>query len=241
MWTVISRSQNSNSGHSQWLCRCDCGIEKIVRGSSLKQGRTRSCSCSSAFFYRVGREGNLLNKVLPHLYEEWSSRNTHSFDSVTCGSGEKFWWLCPLCSYEWKAAPYTRSKGHGCPSCNIPQHSNLEKRIKSYLIELDIPFDCQYSIKRVKNGKRNSSLRLDFLVHYKGRKIGIECQGSHHYIPTNFGSKNKTPEECFDEIVCNDESKVRICKSLGIPLVEIPYYVKNKKNYLIKILEEGCK
>ena len=28
-----------------WLCRCDCGTEKPVAGSSLRKGRVRSCGC----------------------------------------------------------------------------------------------------------------------------------------------------------------------------------------------------
>src|SRR5262245_17127587 len=31
-------------GH-QWLCRCECGVEKVVLGSSLKSGNTLSCGC----------------------------------------------------------------------------------------------------------------------------------------------------------------------------------------------------
>ena len=30
---------------SQWLCRCDCGNEKIVRGKDLKRGVVKSCGC----------------------------------------------------------------------------------------------------------------------------------------------------------------------------------------------------
>jgi hypothetical protein len=32
------------SGHRQWLCRCDCGTEKIVSSSNLRNGRSRSCA-----------------------------------------------------------------------------------------------------------------------------------------------------------------------------------------------------
>lgn len=30
---------------AHWLCRCDCGNERIIQGSALKHGRTRSCGC----------------------------------------------------------------------------------------------------------------------------------------------------------------------------------------------------
>lgn len=31
--------------HAIWLCQCDCGKEKAVRGNKLQQGRTKSCGC----------------------------------------------------------------------------------------------------------------------------------------------------------------------------------------------------
>ncbi|NYD37695.1 hypothetical protein BJ983_003797 [Actinomycetospora corticicola] len=30
-----------------WYCRCDCGSEKAIRGTNLKQGASRSCGCQS--------------------------------------------------------------------------------------------------------------------------------------------------------------------------------------------------
>lgn len=41
---VISRAANK-SGQTQWLCLCDCGSTKIIQGSSLTSGLTRSCMC----------------------------------------------------------------------------------------------------------------------------------------------------------------------------------------------------
>ena len=29
-WTVLSRADNNKRGEAMWLCRCDCGKEKIV-------------------------------------------------------------------------------------------------------------------------------------------------------------------------------------------------------------------
>lgn len=42
---VVARSNNNARGQARWLCRCDCGAEKIVRATELRQGSTRSCGC----------------------------------------------------------------------------------------------------------------------------------------------------------------------------------------------------
>jgi hypothetical protein len=42
--TVIARAE-MRTGHAMWLCKCDCGNEKAVRGNALTSGATRSCGC----------------------------------------------------------------------------------------------------------------------------------------------------------------------------------------------------
>lgn len=44
--TVISRTDIKDSGrHYKWLCKCDCGNEKIVSSCNLTSGNTLSCGC----------------------------------------------------------------------------------------------------------------------------------------------------------------------------------------------------
>lgn len=43
--TVISRAESDRRGQSRWLCRCECGTEKIINGKSLRRGETTSCGC----------------------------------------------------------------------------------------------------------------------------------------------------------------------------------------------------
>lgn len=42
---VIERAENSAQGAARWVVRCDCGIVKIVRGSALLTGISKSCGC----------------------------------------------------------------------------------------------------------------------------------------------------------------------------------------------------
>jgi hypothetical protein len=42
---VLDRAENDASGHTRWLCQCDCGNQKVVSGASLMKGHTQSCGC----------------------------------------------------------------------------------------------------------------------------------------------------------------------------------------------------
>ena len=44
-WTVLSLSGYKPPGVSMWACKCDCGTERIVVGSRLTNGHSRSCGC----------------------------------------------------------------------------------------------------------------------------------------------------------------------------------------------------
>jgi hypothetical protein len=42
---VLSRALNNKQGGAMWLCRCTCGVEKVVRSAELKRGGAVSCGC----------------------------------------------------------------------------------------------------------------------------------------------------------------------------------------------------
>lgn len=49
-WTVIKRVEDyvrASDGRTfrQWLCRCDCGNEKVLKERVLKEGSSQSCGC----------------------------------------------------------------------------------------------------------------------------------------------------------------------------------------------------
>jgi len=43
--TVIGLAQPKN-GRRYWLCRCECGNEKAIEGTSLVRGKSQSCGCT---------------------------------------------------------------------------------------------------------------------------------------------------------------------------------------------------
>lgn len=45
---VIDRSTSKPRGATWWNCKCDCGNTKVLRGSLLVSGNTRSCGCLEA-------------------------------------------------------------------------------------------------------------------------------------------------------------------------------------------------
>ena len=47
-WTVIKRSENSKYSRVQFLCRCECGNEKIIDAGNLRHNKSKSCGCSGS-------------------------------------------------------------------------------------------------------------------------------------------------------------------------------------------------
>ena len=45
-WTVIKRAENIGR-YVGWLCRCECGTERVVQANNLKSGKSTSCGCIS--------------------------------------------------------------------------------------------------------------------------------------------------------------------------------------------------
>lgn len=45
---VVQFSHISKHGTAYWLCKCDCGKEKVIRGSHLVHKRIQSCGCLQA-------------------------------------------------------------------------------------------------------------------------------------------------------------------------------------------------
>lgn len=69
--TVLSLSPNKSGGNNAYVCVCDCGKEKTVRGTHLKQGLIRSCGC----LYKeagVNKQKEIGKRNNPKEHKSWS-------------------------------------------------------------------------------------------------------------------------------------------------------------------------
>lgn len=44
-YLVIKRAENDKNNNVRWLCKCDCGNERVVYARSLITGESKSCGC----------------------------------------------------------------------------------------------------------------------------------------------------------------------------------------------------
>lgn len=69
-WYVLGFDHADARGRQYWLCKCDCGAEKVVSGSSLRSGHSTSCGCLKGELSRerVTKHGMRYDR----LYHIWS-------------------------------------------------------------------------------------------------------------------------------------------------------------------------
>ena len=88
--TVLSVTKDKN-GHTAWLCQCDCGNTKIVRGSDLRTGKITSCGRGCPL--RKKRNGVVIDETGHHygrltvLCEDEQAQSTKKKWICQCSCG----------------------------------------------------------------------------------------------------------------------------------------------------------
>lgn len=69
---VIKRAENKGKD-TGWLCKCDCGNEKVIRAGDLRSGATQSCGCvmrTNAIKHNMSRT---------RIYKVWQSMKSRVY------------------------------------------------------------------------------------------------------------------------------------------------------------------
>ena len=62
--TVIARKGSNKKRSKLWICRCDCGREKIMRGASLHKNNMHSCGCRNRWQGYQEISGTLWQRII---------------------------------------------------------------------------------------------------------------------------------------------------------------------------------
>lgn len=72
--TVIGYHSNTPTGGRRYLCRCECGTEKVIYGGRLRNGESRSCGCGiRAAAMQAKTHGNASGGRQTATYKSWAS------------------------------------------------------------------------------------------------------------------------------------------------------------------------
>jgi hypothetical protein len=157
--TVISFHERKNN-NTYWLCKCDCGNEKVININGLRNGTIKACGC-----LRGGKPKN--NNVNKKIYKRW-------------------WHMISRCENE-KDISY---KNYGARGINVCEEWHdfdsfyewaIKNGYKDYL-ELDridtngnyTPNNCRF-ITRLENSRnKRSSLKYEINGEVKPLKVIAE-------------------------------------------------------------------
>ena len=191
--------------NTTWHCKCDCGNEKDILGTSLrKKNPTQSCGClikeKASEIRGAQLKGKKFGKLL--VLEELSERGDY---------GKKQWKCLCDCGKEIIAETNPLISGRKT-SCGCTKQSSGENIISNILTENNIPFEQE---KRFKDCKDTFSLPFDFYIE---NKYLIEFDGKQHFYSNSYFG-----EQSFKQTKKHDIIKNQYCKANHIPLIRIPY------------------
>lgn len=99
LWSVLHQAGNTKGGGALWLCRCQCGTERAVLGSDLRNGKSVSCGCagSRATIGERRKKHGLSGKRLYNTWKGMRARcshprwvNYHGKGITVCAEWESF-------------------------------------------------------------------------------------------------------------------------------------------------------
>ena len=189
-----------------WHCKCDCGNEKDICGTSLRTGLTKSCGCIQKEKVSQINAKNLIGQRFGKLTVlEKTEKKSFSYYIQKC--------LCDcgnICEVSTNNLTMGKTTSCGC----LAHKSKGEFKITSLLKENNIPFETEKIFDDCYI-KKNGKMRFDFYVN---NQYLIEFDGRQHFINRFSGQ-----QESLEDIKERDEFKNLYCKKNNIPLIRIPY------------------
>lgn len=105
---ILSRAESIKK-HTAWNCLCDCGKQKVIRGSNLRTGKSSSCGCIMALkaserLHKHGRADRKKKKQFREYTREIHVKRKYGitiefYNDMLESQGN----CCAICGYEFGA------------------------------------------------------------------------------------------------------------------------------------------
>lgn len=191
---IYERRRGKSGVKFFWLCKCDCGNEKYVSASLLRNGTILSCGClhrenitKSVSTHGISK--TRIYKILRGMIQRCENPNNSAWEHYG-GRGIK------ICE-EWRNAEngalnfYNWSMSNGYKDGLTIERINVEKDYS--------PDNCKW--ETWENQHRNT--RKTHMIEYKGKKIPLvtacEIEGIKYYTAIHRLKQGATPEQILSK------------------------------------------
>ena len=166
---VVVEKDKARNGHVRWRCKCDCGKECIVYGSSLKTGNTTSCGCykaenSKRLYSSVRQNDKRLYAVWNGIKQRCLNKNSRSYHNYG-GRGIK---ICDEWANDYKSF------------YNWAMRSGYQSGLQIDRIDNDGDYcesNCRFVSRNIQsNNKRNVVL---YTIEGETRSLAQWCKAYH--------------------------------------------------------------
>lgn len=211
------------SRKAYWLCRCDCGNYITCRTDCLRNQHIQSCGCMTVEgVYKKSK--NIINNMIGNRFGKLVVVEFAGYKLKPDGVNQAIFKCRCDCGNDNFIVTGNSLRSGLTLSCGCLTRSMGEENIENILKENNIHFkpECIFLDLR---SNRDGYLRYDFAILDSNNCPTrlIEFDGEQHFEPVDiFGG-----EEKFKIQQENDVLKNQYALSHNIPLVRIPYFLKN--------------
>lgn len=182
---------DDKKGRAAWLCRCDCGNEKVVSGQHLKAGATISCGCAPG----GSKERKKFNTY------DLSGEYGIGYDD----KGNEFYFSKE--DYDFIGQYYWKINKYGYPLTHLPRGQQSQRAMLMHRMLMNPPPDMEVDhINRKRNDNRRCNLRV--VTHLEnmqntsrriiGQKIGVLYYLIDHPELGTFDTKEDAKDALFN-------------------------------------------
>ena len=216
-----------------WKCKCDCGNICYKSYSDLHSGKVKSCGCLKKSMLIERNKNNYVNLIGQRFGRLTVIKKVKSINQHTG-------WECLCDCGNITIADSGALKSGDKVSCGCKKGSLIENKIANLLQQNNIIFKREYTFEDLKGIDGKTALRFDFALFDNQNNLTrlIEYNGEQHYSNKGDGVVWKDSLELRQK---KDKLKREYCIINNIPLVILPYTIKNSitidkilgKEYLI--------